>query len=294
MRKERGPNFIMVGAAKAGTTSIAQYLDEHPEIFVPEIKEPYYFIRDKVKALPASDMMRDIMMDRLRPDFESYSALFDQSNAKMKGEASVHYLYEYETVIPRIKEEFGDVHIIIVLRDPTKRAFSNYVFQKRVEFGSFEHALENENDKKEKGWNSFWLYKDQGNYFAPVKAYLDNFNNVHVCFFEDLQSDPKKFMSDMYRFLDVDPSFVPDIETMHNPTLVPANRFVKWLYYLKLKYRIRLGLPGFLKLRLDKATMKKKQEEINPETLKKLHAYYKPNILQLEQLVSRDLSDWYN
>ena len=295
MQARKHPNFLIVGAAKAGTTSIAKYLEEHPEVFMAEEKEPFYFLRESVANLPKDDLMRDIIRKKLHADATSYYGMFDEvKDEKRSGEATVHYLYHYDEVIPKVRDELGDVPIIIVLRDPSRRAFSNYTYQKRIEFGSFEEALKNEETKKSKGWNSFWYYRDQGNYYLAVKAYLENFSSVHVCFFEDLKENPSRFMSEMYSFLEVDKNFTPNVETRHNQTVVPKNRFIKWLYYLKIKYKIRLGLPKAVKKNLLSASIKQETEVINEQTLKELRVYYKPNIKKLEMLLSKDLSKWYD
>ena len=295
MKHRKHPNFLMVGAAKAGTTSIAKYLEEHPEIFISEEKEPFYFVSDLMRELPKGDLMREIIGKKMRADANSYYSMFDNvSLEKRSGEATVHYLFHYKEVIPRVKTELGDISIVIVLRDPSVRAFSNYMFQKRIEMGSFEESLAKEEEKKSQGWNSFWFYKEQGNYFESVKAYLDNFSQVHICFFEDLKKDPNKFMSEMYRFLEVDTGFTPKTNVKHNPTLVPKNKLIKGLYYLKFKYNLKFGLPGFMKRGLMSASVKKGEDKIENGTLKDLRAYYKPNIQKLENLLNKDLSSWYD
>ena len=295
MSKKKHPNFLVVGAAKAGTTSIAKYLEEHPEIFISKIKEPFYFVRDSFNKIPKEDLMLPILEKKFQADSESYYSLFDNVTEKRSGEASVHYLYDHKEVIPKVKEELGDIPIIIVPpRDPTSRAFSNYTYQQRVELDSFEEALAKEEDKKSKGWNSFWFYKDQGNYSASVQAYLDAFSNVHVCLFDDLKKDSSLFMKDMYSFLDVDPSFEPNLEERHNPTLAPKNKIVQFFFYLKIKYRIRLGLPSFMKKKIMNASMKTSDQKIKPETRQMLRTYYKEDVLKLEKILNKDLSNWYD
>ncbi|NRA10447.1 MAG: sulfotransferase [Crocinitomicaceae bacterium] len=294
MSNKKHPNFLIVGAAKAGTTSIAKYLEEHPEIFISKEKEPFYFVRDSFNKIPKEDLMLPIIEKKFHTDSESYFSLFDGVTEKRSGEASVHYLYHHDEVIPKVKEELGDVHIIIVLRDPANRAFSNYTYQQRVELDTFEKALAKEGEKKAKGWNSFWYYKDQGNYSESVQAYLSAFSNVHVCLFDDLKKDSSSFMKSMYSFLDVDPTFEPNLEQRHNPTLAPKNKIVQFFFYLKIKYRIRLGLPSFMKRKIMKASMKTSNQKINPETRQMLRNYYKTDILKLEIILNKDLSGWYD
>lgn len=287
------PNFLIVGAPKCGTTSIAQYLKEHPEIFIPEEKEPFYFLPNILKDTNPEDPMYDAIRKRAHLTKESYYGLFATVKGEKKiGEATVHYLYHYNEVIPKIKEELGDIPIIIVLRNPALRAFSNYKYQSLGEYNSFEKALRLEEKRAKNKYNSFWLYKDVGNYYEPVKAYLDSFSNVYVSFFEDLKQDPIVFMRDMYNFLNVKESFIPNTNRQHNPTMVPKNELFHFLYYLRHKYHFKIWAPQFIKNLLRNKFVENK-EKICEKTLSGLKQYYKPNIIKLEALIGRDLSSWY-
>ena len=77
MSNKKHPNFLIVGAAKAGTTSIAKYLEEHPEIFISKEKEPFYFVRDSFNKIPKEDLMLPIIEKKFHTDSESYFSLFD-------------------------------------------------------------------------------------------------------------------------------------------------------------------------------------------------------------------------
>lgn len=293
------PNFIIVGAPKAGTTSIARYLDDHPEVFISSEKEPFYFLPNILEDTNTKDPMYGAIEKRAHLTKESYESLFESvKDEKAIGEATVHYLYHYDEVIPKVKEELGDVKIIIVLRDPTKRAFSNYTFQKGLQFDSFkfktfEEELEQEQQKKDLGFNSFWYFKSEGLYFKQVKAYLDNFNHVHVCFLEDFKKDKDEFIKSIYSFLGVDPNWKPDFR-VYNQTEVPVNKFVHFIYFLKYKLGLKNILPTSWARALRKKLYKKQEEKINPETEQKLRAYYKSDIQQLEELLGKDLSEWYD
>ena len=136
------PNFLVVGAAKSGTSSLHNYLNQHPEIFMPSfrdgvnVKEPQFFVRESV-------------MDRLHSgiwNWQDYKDLFFQvKDEKAIGEASVFYLYYFEEAINNIKKYLGDqIKIIIILRNPIDRAYSAYqhVSRSMKEELSFEEALD--------------------------------------------------------------------------------------------------------------------------------------------------------
>jgi hypothetical protein len=288
------PNFLIIGAPKAGTTSIANYLGEHPEIFMPCEKEPFYFISDTVRRINPKDPMLDSIMNKARLTSVEYYKLFENvNNEKLIGEATVHYLYHYEEVIPKVKSELGDIPIIIVLRNPSLRAFSNYKYQSRGQIVSFEKALKLEESRKDMGYNSFWYYKGTGNYFDPVNAYLQNFSNVYICFFEDLKNDSSKFMEDIFSFLKVNSKFSPNLSEKYNPTVVPRNSFIHKLFFIKHRLGIKFNLPNNIKTKLKSTTFRENTQKINVDTLEYLKTYFKPNIQKLEKLIEKDLSNWY-
>lgn len=290
------PNFLMVGAPKAGTTSIAKYLGEHPDIYISDEKEPFYFLPNILKDTNPKDPMYGAIKERAHLDKTSYLKLFEGATTeKMRGEATVHYLYHYKEVIPRVKKELGDIPIIIVLRNPALRAFSNYKFQYDLgdENKSFEEALKIEEQRKSLGWNSFWYYKEVGNYSKPISAYLKNFSNVHICLFEDLKKNPIQFMQDIYSFLEVDSNFVPDTEVKYNQILSPSNELVRRILYVKRyltnKTKLKIKLPGFIKKKL---FVEKKRKELNEVIQHKLELYYKDDILALEKILRKKITVW--
>jgi len=288
------PNFILVGAPKAGTTSISNYLNEHPDIFISKEKEPFYFLPNILKKTNKNDPMYGAIAKKAHLNPEDYYGLFNDVSLESKiGEATVHYLFHYKEVIPRILEELGDVQIIITLRNPSLRAFSNYKYQSKGQISSFEKALKLEENRKLLNYNSFWYYKAVGNYFEPVQAYLESFTNVHICFFEDFKEQPLDFMRIIFEFLKVNSSFIPNLKIKHNPTIVPKNKLIHLVYYIKHKYRIKLYIPSRLKVLLKKNSFRVNNDKINSETYKKLQNYYKPNIIKLENLINKDLSHWY-
>ena len=105
----------------------------------------------------------------------------------------------------------GDPRIIITLRDPAAHAFSCYLHLKRQgrETLSFEGGLAAEQQRMEKGWHYHWHYLHSGFYANQVAAYLENFSRVKVCFLEDMHSDARTFVRDIFRFLEVDETFEP-------------------------------------------------------------------------------------
>ena len=120
------PNFIIVGVARCGTTSLFHYLEQHPEIGMAKVKEPKYFSSLDL-TLPQNGIGDSTVFSKLIKDEASYDNLFEGLEGyKAVGEASSDYFYYHKTVIPRIKKKLGDIKIIVCLRDPVERAFSAY------------------------------------------------------------------------------------------------------------------------------------------------------------------------
>ena len=211
------PNFLIVGAAKAGTTSLYEYLRQHPEIFMPLWKELSFFIGDPFGPLHKVK----------RPQY--YDKVFAQAkNQTAVGEASTSYLYD-EAAPGIIKEKLGSIKILIILRDPVAMSYSLYNHQVRREgetIESFEAALDAEARRKNdpdfkkncSGWHANYYYYQRGLYFQQVKRYIDTFgkDNVKIILFDELADDPVREVQQIFRFLGVDDTFVPVIK-VHNP-----------------------------------------------------------------------------
>lgn len=216
----RAPNFFIVGAAKSGTTSLWQYLRQHPDIFMPAdiaSKEPSYYC-DTYGV----------------QSYEAYLSLFfkDATTEKRIGEASTPYLTSPESA-RKIYDAVPDARIIMLLRNPVNRAYSLWKWMHAYGYetiGTFEEALEAEFcsrkdnpefiGKFQKGGSAYYwdfLYFDSGLYFDQVKRYYDLFpkKQLAVLIFEEFVKSPLQFVHEVYEFLDVDPDFDPEIK-IHN------------------------------------------------------------------------------
>jgi len=293
------PNFLVVGAAKAGTTSIYQYLKQHPDVYMSPIKEPKYF-SSVCLDLPFKGPGDGGVGLEWALTWDEYLELFAEvKGEKAIGEASADYLYYHDKVIPLIKDRLGNVKIIIILRNPVERAFSAYTYLVRDgrETLSFEEALQAEDDRRRENYSFIWFYKDAGFYYSAVRAYIDAFgkDKVKIYLFEDLKSDAVALMQDIYRFIGVDDTFVPKIQR-YNVSGVPKSKFlhnflrkpsiVKSVAKHLIPERARRNLV----LEIQNRNLTK--PEMKPETRKRLIGVYRDDIKQLEKLIGRDLSFW--
>ena len=291
------PNFLIVGAAKAGTTSLYDYLRQHPDIFMPEWKELSFFIGDSCGPL-----------HRVRKPSHYDKVFSGAKQHKAIGEASTSYLYDIAAPAI-IKSKLGAIKILIILRDPVAMSYSLYNHQSRKEgetITDFEAALAAEvkrlNDpafkKKCYGWHANYYYFQRGLYCEQVQRYLDTFGKDHVkiFLFDELAGDAVRVVREAYRFLDVDDSYVPEI-MVHNPAggiiSIPrfwqdAGLFIKTFQYVFSKNIIK-KIPHLLR-----NIGRKPPGPLNPDTEQNLRRKFHDDICRLEQLVGKDLSAWKN
>lgn len=285
------PNFFIAGTPKSGTTSLFNYLDEHPEVFMCPEKEPNYF------------SYQDIVQQNLYyaekgiGNRDEYEKLFkDVTSEKAIGEASVSYLF-YEKVPARIKTTVPDAKIIIILRNPVDRAFSHYLMDTRL--GYLNIAFEDIIYKRVQH-PLLDLYYQQfvelGFYFEQVKRYIDLFGEGQVKIFinDDLKEDISKVILSVYAFLNINSNLMPDFKKQYNVYQKPRNIFISKLYSSKhLRNLARKIIPENLVDTVKNTLLiKGKKPKLSMETRKYLNGLFKDNILQTAGLIGRDLSHW--
>ena len=289
------PDFLIVGAAKSGTTSLYYYLKQHPHIFMPAIKEPFFYVI--VEGKDENILLPHDTVDSL----DEYRKLFkDASPLQVKGEASVGYLYLHERTIKNIKKyhsRWNKLKIIIILRNPVDRALSHYLhycmfYNEKLTFEEIINAYISKNISK------YYEYIiDYGFYYPQVKAYKENFEHVKVYLFDDLKRDAKKLIKDIFEFLEVDSALEIDTNIKTNPSGMPRNRFLTDLMMKEnpAKSIIRLILPEKLRAKISTGIKKHllfKKTTMNEKTRKLLEELYRHDILKLQDLIQKDLSAW--
>ena len=276
-------NTFIVGAPKAGTTSLHHYLSQHTDVCMSSVKEPNYFSSKEVSAL----FYNSICID----NSENYQKLFSDDKKEIRGEASVSYLF-YEDVPKRIHDYNSDAKIIIMLRQPVERAFSHYLMDCRLGFCSekLEDILANPNRFPE----YFQQYIELGNYYSQLKRYIDTFGKeqLMIIFYEDFKADTQKVMTSLFNFLGINQQQV-DL-SIQNPFLAPSNSMLSALY----KHNwIRKGIKAILPLRLislvkDRFFSSQDKPKLLDLTEQKLRHFYEKDVLQLEELLNVDLARW--
>ena len=296
--QEKKPNFIVIGAMKAATTSLYTYLKQHPEIFMTKDKEPMFFNnfqQENNYKISGSKRKRLTTLNE-------YLAMFDDvKNEKAIGEASPEYIYNSKA--PQlIKEHLSNVKIIAILRHPTDRAYSNYLHSKRADrenATTFQEAIELENKRIEDNWSPLYHYIEKGYYSVQLKRYYQLFpkENIRVYLFEDVVSNTKETLKDIFNYLEVDENVEIDISKKANVSGIPSGIFgfilKKMRYYnLMPKFAISDYFPKFIVKLIFRSVYKptkKLDENVRRDITEK---YYKEEINTLEKLIKRDLNSW--
>lgn len=299
------PNFIIPGAGKSGTSAVAAYLSQHPDIFISKPKEPTFFTYAETPPVFGSP---DKFHTQIICDPYQYKAIFLKSGkCKAIGEASTYYLALPDKTIENIKRFIPDyelLKIIIMLRNPIERAFSNYMMfaMNGWEELSFRKAISDKviSDRLAQGWSPSYDYLGEGMYSEQVRAYLNVFQNVRVYLYDDLQRDPMGLLSALFSFLGVDKTFVPNISLKINVSGLPKSKLIQRILSTdnpvrKLaKSTLRLMATDYqramIKERLRSANLRR--AEILPEDRAYLLEYYRSDIGELAALIQRDLHDW--
>lgn len=300
------PNFFIVGAPKCGTTSLHAYLSQHPQVFMPEYKEPKFFCTDLY-----------YQSSHIVDGEEAYFALFEPAgDARAVGEASAGYLYS-QMAHRKIKAFNPEARIIISLRNPVDMMYSNHrhlVSIGHQDLEDFEQALASEEARSRTNEvppfchvpPQFLRYRWMTTYSPHVRKYFDTFGRrqVHVLLFEDLVQRPEQTYRTITRFLGLDTSFLPEFRA-YNVTADKSARNLALRRYTRshrglrpaIRFIRRLGSPLFSRISPGEMLVPifkevKFPEQVDPELRRRLLAEHQPEIDRLAHLLGRDLSIW--
>ncbi|WP_034057536.1 sulfotransferase domain-containing protein [Lacinutrix jangbogonensis] len=278
------PNFLIIGANKGGTTSLFQYLIEHPEIFKTTVKEPMFF--NHYNKQGADEKFRTV---RVIKSLESYKKLFKGSeNFKAAGESSTSYLAN-PNCAANIYDFNPEMKLIAILRNPVERAFSNYLMYVRwgEETRTFTQALQDELNGKDLPQGKQYIYL--GRYLKSLQIYKALFKDKQLKIFlnEDMRSNLLKTYQDICCFLDVSADFEPNFKKKYNTNAsVEIRPFHKFLKKTNKIIPYTNVIPSFIKNYIfSKPKMKKKDKML-------LQSLYKDEIEKLSIFLDRDLSNW--
>ncbi len=292
------PNFLIVGVARCGTTSIYHYLNQHPQIAMAKKKEPKYFSSINI-PFPHNGIGDKSVDSVVIRDRDEYFKLFKKLNKyKAIGEASSDYLYFNREVIESIKVELGDVKIIISIRNPIERAYSAYnnLLRDGREELLFRDGLDKEESRIKENYDWMWAYKKGGLYSSAIKNFQDNFSNVKIVLFNELNNNSNSVISEIFGFLDVDKSVTVDTNTKYSHSGKAKNPIIKYISNRdnKIAFTIRKIIMGLVPRSLLESIAKRvlSKDDMNIEDREYLRDYFRDDIEATATLIGKDLSHW--
>ncbi len=312
------PNFLIIGERRSGTTSMARWIQCHPEIFLhPQMDIGYFVDKELVGSKHWKKGKADYKKWNQEHSKEEYLNYFENANSQIAiGEKSADYLFWHPSH-QRIKEYFSDVKLIITLRNPIERAWSMYWNElgKGRETLSFEDAIEQEDQRiAESDYARDHLsYKTRGFYDQSISKLLESFpkQQIKVFILEEVRKNPKKHLGDLYNFLGVDPlKGYDNIKQSYNAnwTAIPKPfwksnslltafeaAYFKGTALIARKVLFRKNLYKRRKFQINMAKpfrYSKSDVQISKAFRNRLQDIYRPHIKNLENILHRDLSIW--
>lgn len=298
-------NVFLVGAAKAGTTTLYQALSKHPEICSPIVKEPNYYSNIGTEL--------DIVRPGTGPGdgatiwtgtFAKYRSLYRlKEHHRFILDGSVSYLYSSKAA-DYISADNAGAKIIIVLRNPVDRAWSHYkhLIRDGREKYSFEKALALEEDRFQKGWEFSWHLKKMGLYSQQIQRYITRFgkDNLRIILFEDLTGSFQTVMRSTADFLGLAAVDIDHAPEKDNRSGVSKSqnlaRIVNWVAGKKVYINrvVSPSLTHYLMQRFRAVNVRDGEFTLSRETREHLTTYFRDDIQKTEELIGRDLSAWRN
>jgi hypothetical protein len=274
------PNFLIIGAAKAGTTSLWHYLRQHPDVYMSPVKEPAYF----ASAGTGPEAGR---VDAVRTR-EAYEQLFAAATTERAiGEASPQYLNDPHAPA-RVATELGDVRLIVSLRHPVDRAYASYLGRRAggTEPRSVDEALRRDT-----------YYFESSLYQAPLTRWLARFDRrrVLVLLFDDLAADPSATLPQISAFLTVDAAFAFDVSERHGAGVAPRSAAASALFW-SATHAVRRHLPASLRGtglagRVQRPLVRR-PDPLPDAVRARLQADFRDDILATQALIGRSLAHW--
>ena len=291
------PNFLVIGANKAGTTSLHNYLNQHPEIYMSPVKEPMFFSLEGKRIDRSKPFLKNAINN-----LEDYQALFKEvSKQKAIGESSTSYLSAGQAP-ERIKKYIPNVKLIAIIRHPAERAYSNYIMHLGLGMETipdFGKAIKKAKQIGSDNYLKVWRYTRLGFYYEQLKRYFEIFdrNQIKIYLYEDWNNNPDKVIKDIFKFLEVDEAFIPDMSVKYHISNTYRKQFLRKSLDKTpnvVKNLIKQVTPPALRSRLVKQVERKNpvKPHLDPEVRKFLIDNYREDILQLQNLINMDLSIW--
>ena len=296
----RFPDFFLLGAAKAGTSALQYYINQHPDVCMAHPKEPFFFFTPEFLK---------------GPEYYKKTYFRHYNGEKISGEAAHRSLF-FPYVPERIKQFNPNPKLLVILRNPIDRAISHYNFHvaRGEEDRDFWSAIEDNLKRLENGpffltpeegelytrhkWNAdkyYPTYLDTGHYAEHIERYMGAFGkeSIRIYFAEELRENPFPILNEVFDFLELSP-FTPSAEKEVNALAKPyVYSLYKAVGQIPFVSRISGRLRDFIKRSLAQS-FKKSKEPTDPKIVTYLRDYYISHNERLSKLLNKDLSHWDN
>lgn len=300
--EEQLPNFLVLGTAKAGTSSLYFYLKQHPDVYLSPTPELNFFAHKGADLnFRGPGDLKYLWYDSLVETYEDYCKQFAGVNHETAiGEFSTHNLYSSQAPA-LIKRYVPNAKMIAILRNPAERAFSAFahmVRDGREETNDFSAALAREPARIRDHWEPLWHYKNMGFYGAQLSRYFEAFDRqqIRVYIYDDFVVRPLEVVQDIFAFIGVDPNFAPDMSAKYNVSLVPRSWQLHKLIMRENLIRSALHnlVPTGVGPRVRRFLRQRnlKRPYLEPEIRRELTNAFREDIGLVERLIDRDLSQW--
>jgi hypothetical protein len=278
------PNFLIAGVKKAATTSLYNYLHQHPQVFMSGVKEAKYFLYDPANPEHVKASLTVFPVRTL----QAYAELFAGANGALAiGEASPGYI-DSAWAAQRIHALIPKVKLIFCLRNPVEREYSSYLMRVRGGYESRQILQALAEDEPQLRDNTYHRL------LTPYYALWPR-KQIKVILYEEFTSRQVAIMQELYRFLGVDDHFAPDVTVQYNVGGTPRNWWLQHLIVRVRKYRyLRRYIPAALRTKFTKLA----NGNLAPPPTMPLEArllltrLYRADLPQLEELIGLDLSAW--
>lgn len=294
----RKPNFFIVGAPRCGTTALYFYLKQHPDVYMCDQKEPYYFSTDFHEE---SDKYFKRMIRFPIRNKEQYLKLFMEANKeKIVGEGTSEYLYSKEAA-KNIYKFNREAKILISVRNPIDFLYSihsNLISWGGEDILDFKTALDIE-PKRLKGnylpkgllWPSSLYYSERIKFSEQITRYHDLFseNQVKISIYDDFKKDNLKTYRSVLEFLNVDINFIPHMKIL-NRNKKPRFNFINRIFAILGDTSVKNIFPITMRKSLRKLNMKYvKRKPLDSNLSRELIIKTSPEVEKLSELLHIDL-----
>jgi Sulfotransferase domain len=287
-------SFFIVGAPKCGTTSLYHYLRQHPDIFMPDRKEPCFFGSDL-------DVPRECKNE------DDYLTTFTRTAKPMGGEGTTWYLYS-KTAAREIYSFNFKAKIVIVVRNPVDMVYSLFRYRRHgggEKSSCLSDVLDRENEYLSNLGNQVsikpdYVYADAARYHDQIRRYVETFGSasVHVVVFDDMKDHPEKVYCGILRFLGVSDHFRPTFRHVNKTGQIRSERFQQRITHPPAPIRrLAYALPQGVRLSAFRAlhrlnTSYAVPPPLDPGLRRRLNHEFRPDVERLSALLGRDLTHW--